>query len=101
MSDITTIKIIEFPSTGLLPHYIADEKGFFYEEGIDVEITATPNSVFQITNLIDGNFIIKNDIHNFILRLSFCCCLPSSCLSYWLLLDWLIDPQKLFMIIKM
>ena len=58
MSDITTIKTIEFPSTGLLPHHIADEKGFFYEEGLDIEITATPNSVFQITNLIDGNFHI-------------------------------------------
>ena len=50
--------IRDSPSTGLLPHHIADEKGFFYEEGLDIEITATPNSVFQITNLIDGNFHI-------------------------------------------
>lgn len=56
MSD--TIRIIEFPSTGILPHHVAMERGLFEAEGLDVEITATPNSVFQITNLIDGNFEI-------------------------------------------
>lgn len=58
MSDVTTIRVIEFPSTGLLPHYVAIERGLFEGEGLNVEITATPNSVFQITNLIDGNFEI-------------------------------------------
>ncbi len=56
MSD--TIRVIEFPSTGVLPHHVAIERGFFEAEGLNVEITATPNSVFQITNLIDGNFEI-------------------------------------------
>ena len=56
MSDITNIRVIEFPSTGLLPHYVAMELGFFEEQNLKVDITATPNSVFQITNLIDGNF---------------------------------------------
>ena len=56
MSDITNIRVIEFPSTGLLPHYVAMELGFFEEQKVKVDITATPNSVFQITNLIDGNF---------------------------------------------
>ena len=58
MSDTTTIRVIEFPSTGLLPHHVAIEQGFFEAEGLNVEITPTPNSVFQITNLIDGNFEI-------------------------------------------
>lgn len=58
MPDVTTIRVIEFPSTGLLPHYAAIERGLFEAEGLNVEITATPNSVFQITNLIDGNFEI-------------------------------------------
>ena len=58
MSDTTTIRVIEFPSTGLLPHHVAIEQGFFEAEGLNVEITLTPNSVFQITNLIDGNFEI-------------------------------------------
>ncbi len=58
MSDVTTIRVIEFPSTGILPHHVAIEQGFFETEGLNVEITATPNSVFQITNLIDGNFEI-------------------------------------------
>lgn len=53
-----TIRVIEFPSTGVLPHYVAVERGFFDAEGLAVEITPTPNSVFQITNLIDGNFDI-------------------------------------------
>ena len=56
MSDTTNIRVIEFPSTGLLPHYVAMELGFFEEQNLNVDITATPNSVFQITNLIDGNF---------------------------------------------
>ena len=56
MSD--TIRVIEFPSTGILPHHVAMEQGLFEAEGLNVEITATPNSVFQITNLIDGNFEI-------------------------------------------
>ena len=58
MSDTTTIRVIEFPSTGLLPHHVALEQGFFDAEGLLVELTPTPNSVFQITNLIDGNFEI-------------------------------------------
>ena len=58
MSDATRIRVIEFPSTALLPHYVAVERGFFEAEGLNVELTATPNSVFQITNLIDGNFEI-------------------------------------------
>lgn len=53
-----TIRVIEFPSTGILPHHVAMEQGLFEAEGLNVEITATPNSVFQITNLIDGNFEI-------------------------------------------
>ena len=58
MSDTTIIRVIEFPSTGLLPHHVALEQGFFDAEGLRVELTPTPNSVFQITNLIDGNFEI-------------------------------------------
>ena len=58
MSGVTTIRVIEFPSTGILPHYVAIEQGFFENEGLNVEITATPNSVFQIANMIDGNFEI-------------------------------------------
>lgn len=58
MSETTTIRVIEFPSTGVLPHHVAVERGFFEAEGLNIEITPTPNSVFQITNLIDGNFEI-------------------------------------------
>lgn len=54
----TQIRIIEFPSTGLLPHSVALERGLFEAENLDVSMTPTPNSVFQITNLVDGNFEI-------------------------------------------
>ena len=37
----------------------------------------------------------------FIFRSSFCSCLPYLCHSYWHQQGWLIDPQILFMIIKM
>ena len=53
-----TIRVIEFPSTGVLPHHVAIEQGYFAEADLNVEITPTPNSVFQITNLVDGNFEI-------------------------------------------
>jgi ABC-type nitrate/sulfonate/bicarbonate transport system substrate-binding protein len=37
---------------------VAQEKGLFAKHGIEVKITPTPSSVFQLTNLIDGKFDI-------------------------------------------
>lgn len=56
MPGTSTIRVIEFPSTGVLPHFVAIERGLFAAEGLAVDITMTPNSIYQITNLIDGNF---------------------------------------------
>jgi ABC-type nitrate/sulfonate/bicarbonate transport system substrate-binding protein len=50
--------VIVFPGGFNWPIWIAQEKGYFAKGGIDVVLTPTPNSVFQLTNLIDGKFDI-------------------------------------------
>lgn len=52
------VSVIVFPGGFNWPIWIAQEKGFFAKDGIDVKLTPTPNSVFQLTNLIDGKFDI-------------------------------------------
>lgn len=50
------VSVIVFPGGFNLPLYIAEEEGFFASEGLKVTITPTPNSVFQMTSLIRGDF---------------------------------------------
>jgi ABC-type nitrate/sulfonate/bicarbonate transport system substrate-binding protein len=50
------IGVIVFPGGFNWPIWVAQEKGFFARHGVRVNITPTPNSVFQLTNLIDGRF---------------------------------------------
>jgi len=40
------------------PIWVAQEKGLFAKNGLEVKVTPTPSSVFQLTNLIDGKFDI-------------------------------------------
>ncbi len=40
------------------PIWAAEEKGFFARNNVSVKVTPTPNSQFQLTNLIDGKFDI-------------------------------------------
>jgi ABC-type nitrate/sulfonate/bicarbonate transport system substrate-binding protein len=40
--------------------YVAQDKGFFEREGLTVNVTATPNSGFQMGNLINGKFHIAS-----------------------------------------
>src|SRR2546425_2984818 len=56
--DLQAVSVIAFPGTGNWPIRIAQEKGYFAQAGIEVTLTPTPNSVFQITNLVDGKFDI-------------------------------------------
>jgi ABC-type nitrate/sulfonate/bicarbonate transport system substrate-binding protein len=61
--DMTTgsvrpVSVIVFPGGFNWPIWIAQQKGYFANGGIAVELTPTPNSVFQLTNLIDGKFDI-------------------------------------------
>ena len=52
------VNLIVFPGGFNWPVWVAQEKGLFAKNGIDVRITPTPSSVFQLTNLIDGKFDI-------------------------------------------
>jgi ABC-type nitrate/sulfonate/bicarbonate transport system substrate-binding protein len=54
--DLVPLSVIAFPGTGNWPIRIAQEKGYFAGNGIEVNLSPTPNSVFQITNLIEGKF---------------------------------------------
>jgi ABC-type nitrate/sulfonate/bicarbonate transport system substrate-binding protein len=52
------VSVIVFPGGFNWPIWIAQDKGYFAAGGIEVVLTPTPNSVFQLTNLIDGKFDI-------------------------------------------
>lgn len=57
-AGLRPVSVIVFPGGFNWPIWIAQEKGYFAKGGIDVALTPTPNSVFQLTNLIDGKFDI-------------------------------------------
>lgn len=52
------ISVIVFPGGFNWPIWVAQEKGYFSKNGVEVKLTPTPNSVFQLTNLIEGTFDI-------------------------------------------
>ena len=56
--NLEPVSVIVFPGGFNWPIWIAQDKGFFSRGGIDVKLTPTPNSVFQLTNLIEGKFDI-------------------------------------------
>ena len=53
-----TVQVIVFPGGFNWPIWVAQEKGMFAKRGLEIKLTPTPNSVFQLTNLIDGKFDI-------------------------------------------
>jgi len=53
-----TVNVIVFPGGFNWPVWVAQEKGLFAKTGIEVRVTPTVSSVFQLTNLIDGKFDI-------------------------------------------
>ncbi len=53
-----TLQVIVFPGGFNWPIWAAQEKGFFAREGLEVKLTPTPSSVFQLTGLIEGKFDI-------------------------------------------
>lgn len=52
------IEVITFPGGFNWPLWVGQEKGFFAANGITINVTPTPSSVFQLTHLIDGRFDI-------------------------------------------
>jgi ABC-type nitrate/sulfonate/bicarbonate transport system substrate-binding protein len=47
-----------FPAGFILPLWVAQDSGFFAANGVEVHLIHTPNSVQQMTGLIDGKFDI-------------------------------------------
>ena len=54
----TPLEVIVFPGGFNWPLWVGQEKGFFAANGLEVKITPTPNSVFQMQNLAAGKFDI-------------------------------------------
>jgi ABC-type nitrate/sulfonate/bicarbonate transport system substrate-binding protein len=52
------LEVIVFPGGFNWPLWVGQEKGFFADNGVEVKITPTPNSVFQMQNLAAGKFDI-------------------------------------------
>lgn len=52
------LEVIVFPGGFNWPLWVGQDKGFFAANGVEVKITPTPNSVFQIENLVAGKFDI-------------------------------------------
>ena len=55
---LKTVNVIVFPGGFNWPIWVAQAKGLFGRNGIEVKVTPTPNSTFQLTNLIEGKFDI-------------------------------------------
>src|SRR3984893_4585898 len=56
--NLEPVSVIVFPGGFNWPLWVAQEKGHFAKGGIEVKLTPTPNSVSQLTNLIEGKFDI-------------------------------------------
>jgi ABC-type nitrate/sulfonate/bicarbonate transport system substrate-binding protein len=54
--SLQPVSVIVFPGGFNWPIWVAQEKGDFAKGGIEVQLTNTPNSVFQLTGLIEGRF---------------------------------------------
>ena len=53
-----SLSVIVFPGGWNLPIWVAQEKGLFDKNGLNVKVTPTPNSRFQMMGLIEGRFDI-------------------------------------------
>src|SRR5262249_15463336 len=58
VNALQSVSVIVFPGGFNWPIWIAQDKGYFARGGIEGVLTPTPNSIFQLTNLIDGKFDI-------------------------------------------
>jgi ABC-type nitrate/sulfonate/bicarbonate transport system substrate-binding protein len=56
--DTRKLDVIVFPGGFNWPIFVAQDKGLFASQGLEVNVTPTPNSKFQMTGLIDGKFQI-------------------------------------------
>jgi ABC-type nitrate/sulfonate/bicarbonate transport system substrate-binding protein len=56
--NLEPVSVIVFPGGFNWLIWVAQEKGYFAKGGIEVKLTPTPSSVFQLTSLIEGKFDI-------------------------------------------
>jgi len=56
--SLDPVSVIVFPGGFNWPIWVAQDKGFFAKGGLEVRLTPTPSSAFQLSNLIDGKFDI-------------------------------------------
>ena len=52
------LQVIGFPGGPNWPLWVAEEKGFFSQQGLRVQFTPTPSSAFLVRGLMDGKFDI-------------------------------------------
>jgi len=52
------VRVIVFPGGFNWPIWAAQHEGYFSDEGIAVDVTPTPSSAYQMTNLISGKYDI-------------------------------------------
>ena len=52
------VRLIAFPGAPNLPIFAGLQNGFFNEAGIELAMETTPSSIYQIQNLVAGNFDI-------------------------------------------
>ena len=57
-SDLPVVTVSVFPGGFNWGLYVGQDKGFFAEHGILVEMQGTPNSVTQMTDFSQGKFDI-------------------------------------------
>jgi ABC-type nitrate/sulfonate/bicarbonate transport system substrate-binding protein len=53
---LNPVRLVVFPGAFNWPVWVARRKGWFAAEGVELAVTETPGSVFQLTGLIDGKF---------------------------------------------
>ncbi len=53
---LTELRVIAFAGGFNLPIWAAERQGYFAREGLDVRLSFTPNSIYQMTNLLAGNY---------------------------------------------
>lgn len=54
--NLKQISLIVFPGGFNWPIWVGQDKGYFANHGVELKLTNTPNSVFQLTGLIEGRF---------------------------------------------
>lgn len=52
------LRVIVFAGGFNLPLWVADRNGYFAQNGLKVQLTNTPGSIYQLTNLIAGTYDI-------------------------------------------